>query len=209
MAGTEAAITPGVAGLPLPLVIASGRDSAGQAKFIVGLGEGSINAVLAPPKTLSSSSSFQSASGALGGAQPGIIVSVPTVLALLEGAGLDEDPTIAGLVPFLHSITNVYGGDQSLGSVERFKLVLGLHGARLRSRAARSRFRSSCSKTDARPNPVDAIVRERRFTARFDRVAADHGVAIADGEDAFDDRRSIVPLRAGRAIADSASVIAS
>ena len=129
VAGTEAAITTGVAGLPLPLVIASGRDSAGQAKFIVGLGEGSINAVLAPPKTLSASSSFQSASGALGGAQPGIIVSVPTVLALLEGAGLDEDPTIAGLVPFLHSITNVYGGDQSLGSVKRFKLVLGLHEA--------------------------------------------------------------------------------
>jgi hypothetical protein len=129
VAGTEAAITTGVAGLPLPLVIASGRDADGQAKFIVGLGDGSINAVLAPPKTLSAASSFGSASGALGGAQPGIIVSVPTVLALLEGAGLDEDPTIAGLVPLLHGITNVYGGDQSLGSVKRLKLVRGLHDA--------------------------------------------------------------------------------
>jgi hypothetical protein len=127
--GTEAAFTTGVSGLPLPLVIASGHDSAGHAKFIIGLGSGSINAVLAPPKALSGSSSFQTATGALGGAQPGIIVSVPTVLALLEGAGLDEDPTIAGLVPFLRSVTNVYGGDQSLGSVKRFKLVLGLHEA--------------------------------------------------------------------------------
>jgi hypothetical protein len=43
--------------------------------------------------------------------------------------GLSEDPTISGLVPFLHAVSAVYGGDQSLGSVERFKLLLGLHEA--------------------------------------------------------------------------------
>jgi hypothetical protein len=127
--GAEASITAGVKGLPLPLVIASGRDSAGQAKFVVGLGSDSVNTVLDPPKKLAGSNAYQAASGALGGAQPGLIVSVPTVLALLEGAGLAEDPTISGLVPFLHGISAVYGGDQSLGSVERFRMLLGLREA--------------------------------------------------------------------------------
>ncbi len=127
--GAEASATASVKGLPLLLVIAAGHDAAGQAKFVVGLGQSSVGAALSAAKLLSGSSSYQAASAGLGGAQPGLIVNVPTVLALLEGAGLAEDPTISGLTPFLRGITTVYGGDQTLGSVKRFKLVLGLHQA--------------------------------------------------------------------------------
>jgi hypothetical protein len=125
--GTEASFTASVTGLPLVLVVAAGEDSAGQAKFVIGLGPGSVGTALRPSSTLASASSYQSASQALGGAQPGIIASVPTILELLEGAGLAEDPTISTLLPVLRNVTTVTGGDQSLGTVRRFKLVVGLH----------------------------------------------------------------------------------
>jgi hypothetical protein len=124
--GAEASFTASVSGLPLLLVIAAGRDSAGTPKFVIGLGSSSVNAVLKPTATLAGSPSYSAASKALGGARPGIIVNVPTVLALLEGAGLTEDPTISGLVPFLSGVTTVYGGDETAGVIKRFKLVVGL-----------------------------------------------------------------------------------
>jgi hypothetical protein len=125
--GTEASFTASISGLPLLLVIGAGQNSAGQAKFIIGLGTSSVGAVLSPTSTLAHAASYSAASKALGGAQPGVLASVPTVLALLEGAGLSEDPSIAGLVPFLRGVTTVSGGDETVGAVKRFKLVLGLH----------------------------------------------------------------------------------
>jgi hypothetical protein len=126
-AGTEASVTASINGLPLLLVIAAGRDSAGQAKFVIGLGSSSVSAALDPANTLAGSSAAQSATKALGGARPGLIVSVPTVLELLEGAGLAEDPTISKLVPALRSVMTVSGGDQTVGAIRRFKLLIGLH----------------------------------------------------------------------------------
>jgi hypothetical protein len=125
--GTEASFTASVSGLPLLLVVAAGRDSAGQPKFVIGLGSNSVSAALNPTSTLSGSASYREATKALGGTQPGIIANVPTVLALLEGAGLAEDPTIGKLVPFLRGVTTVSAGDESAGTLRRFKLVVGLH----------------------------------------------------------------------------------
>ena len=51
--GTEAAIEAKIAGLPVTLVIADGRASNGQAKFVMGLGESSIQAALNPSSTMS------------------------------------------------------------------------------------------------------------------------------------------------------------
>jgi hypothetical protein len=129
--GTEAAVTVRLAGLPIALVIAAAHGASGQGKFVIGLGEASVAAALTPSSTLASSAAFTAAAASLGeGAQPSVILDVPTLLSLLEGVGLTEDPTISGFVPYQRSITTVAGGAHRLDTaVERFKLVLGLRPA--------------------------------------------------------------------------------
>lgn len=126
--GTTASIGARISGLPLPLVIAAGRDSSGQAKFVLGLGEAAVTAALSPSSTLGSSASHQAAETALGeSTQPNVILEFTTLISLLEGVGLTQDPTIAPLVPYLHSLTTLYGGGHQLtGEVDRYRLVLGL-----------------------------------------------------------------------------------
>jgi Protein of unknown function (DUF3352) len=126
--GTEASVGARLSGLPLVLDIADGRASNGQTKFVIGLGEPSVAAALNPSGTLSASASHSSAASVLGeGIQPSITVEVPTLLALLESAGLNEDPTISTLLPYLRSLTTIAGGGKSLpAGIERFRLVLGL-----------------------------------------------------------------------------------
>ena len=56
-----------------------------------------------------------------------MVLDFPTVLTLLEGIGLTEDPTISKFVPYLRAISTLSGGGRELGSeVQRFRLVLGL-----------------------------------------------------------------------------------
>ncbi len=95
---------------------------------MIGLSEASVAAALNPPSTLSSSASYSAASAALGeGFEPSLIVDFPTFLGLLEGVGLNEDPTISKFVPYLRTLTTLAGGGKSLGGgVERLRLVLGL-----------------------------------------------------------------------------------
>lgn len=131
IAGTDAAEAVHLSGLPVVLDIADGRDSAGNSKFVIGIGEQSVEAALKPSGTLSGATAYASASAALGeGIQPSLLVEFPTLLGLLEGVGLSEDPTIAPLVPYLRSLGTLSGGGKSLGDgIERFRLVLGLQGS--------------------------------------------------------------------------------
>jgi hypothetical protein len=131
IAGTDAAAAVHLSGLPVELDIANGRDSAGKTKFVIGLGEQSVEAALKQSETLSGATSFASAASALGeGIQPSVLVEFPTLLGLLEGVGLSEDPSIAPLVPYLQSLGTLSGGGKSLGGgIERFRLVLGLQGS--------------------------------------------------------------------------------
>ncbi|HKH79306.1 MAG TPA: hypothetical protein VJ996_04745, partial [Solirubrobacteraceae bacterium] len=126
--GTEAAVEAKLTGLPVTLVIADGRAADGQTKFVMGLGAASIQDALNPPSTMSGSSSYSAAQTALGeGIQPSIAVNFSTLLSLLEGVGLGEDPTVSKFVPYLRSSTTLSGGGKSLGGgVERLRLVLGL-----------------------------------------------------------------------------------
>ncbi len=129
--GTEAAVGARLSGLPVVLDIAAGRDAAGQAKFVLGVGEASVAAALRPSGTLSSATTRSAAARALGeGAQPSLMVNFPTLLGLLEGLGLTESPSISKFVPYLRSLSTLAGGGRDLGGeVERFKLVLGLQAA--------------------------------------------------------------------------------
>jgi len=126
--GTDAAISARLNGLPVELDIANGRGSDGQTKFVIGLGEASVQDALHPASTLSSAASSSVAAAALGeGARPSLTVDFPTLLNLLEGVGLSEDPSISKVIPYLRSLTTLAGGGKSLGGgIERYRLVLGL-----------------------------------------------------------------------------------
>jgi hypothetical protein len=128
IAGTEAAAAARLEGLPVVLDIAAGRNAAGQAKFVIGIGEASVQAALDPSSTMAQSAPSEAARSALGeGTQPSMILDVPTLLSLLEGVGLTEAPSISKFIPYLRSVTTLAGAGHSLGNeVERFKLVLGL-----------------------------------------------------------------------------------
>jgi Protein of unknown function (DUF3352) len=129
--GTDAAIAARLTGLPVVLDIADGRDASGHAKFVIGIGEQSVEAALSPTATMSGSAALGTSAAALGQSiQPSLIVEFPTLLGLLEGIGLSEDPTVSPFVPYLRSLTTLSGGGKSLGNgVERFRLVLGLQSA--------------------------------------------------------------------------------
>jgi len=129
--GTDAAISARVNGLPVELDIANGRGAGGQTKFVIGLGQASVQDALQPSSTLSSSSSYSAAQTALGeGSQPSVTVDFPTLLSLLEGVGLSEDASISKVVPYMRSLTTLSGGAKNLGGgIERFRLVLGLQPA--------------------------------------------------------------------------------
>ncbi len=131
IAGTEAAVGVRVSGLPIELDIAAGHNSSGQAKFVLGLGEASVTAALSPSSAFSGSPAYRSAASALGeGIQPSLSLEFPTLLSMLEGAGLSEDPTISKFVPYLRNLTTLAGGGHGLGGgVERYRLVLGLRQA--------------------------------------------------------------------------------
>jgi hypothetical protein len=126
--GTEAAQGVALTGLPLVLDIADGRASDGKSKFILGFGEASVEDALKPSSTMAGAETRSSASTALGeGIQPSIVFQVPTLLSLLEGIGLTEDPSISKFVPYLRAVATVSGGGRELGGeVERFRLALGL-----------------------------------------------------------------------------------
>jgi len=129
--GTEAAVGVALKGLPVVLDIADGRDSAGQTKFVLGFGEASVQAALAPQGTLAGAATRSAASAVLGaGTEPTLILDVPTLISLLEGVGLTEDPSISGFVPYLRALGTISGGGRELGAgVQRFRLVLGLQQA--------------------------------------------------------------------------------
>jgi hypothetical protein len=128
LAGTDAAISARVTGLPVVLDIANGRDAAGQTKFVLGVGEASIAAALDPQSTLAAAAPRAAAAAGLGeGIQPSLIVSFPTFLSLLETIGLDEDPSISKFIPYLRATTTLAGGGREVGGgIERFRLQLGL-----------------------------------------------------------------------------------
>jgi hypothetical protein len=126
--GVETAVAARLTGLPVVLDIAAGRDASGRSKFVIGIAEASVEAALNPSSTLASAAPYAAAGSALGeGIKPSVTVDFPTLLGLLEGIGLSEDPSISPFVPYLSSLTALAGGGKSLGGgIERFRLVLGL-----------------------------------------------------------------------------------
>jgi hypothetical protein len=128
VAGTDASSEVRLEQLPIALDIAAGRDSLGQAKLVLGLGEASVTAALHPTSTLGGIATAASAAAALGeGIKPSTIVQVPTLVSLLEAVGLTEDATIAPLIPYLRATSSVYAGSRDLGGgAQRLRVVIEL-----------------------------------------------------------------------------------
>jgi Protein of unknown function (DUF3352) len=126
--GTEAAIEAKVTGLPVTLVIADGKDSLGNPKFVIGLSSTSVLDALSPSSTISSSTTYTLTKSTLGeGLEPTLAVNMASLVSLLEGIGLSEDPSVVGLLPYLRASSSLSGGGKELGSgIERLRLVLSL-----------------------------------------------------------------------------------
>jgi Protein of unknown function (DUF3352) len=122
--GADTAVMVRAQGLPIVLDIASSAS-----KLVLGLGPASVSQALSPSTTLTGSSTYGSAASILGnGIQPSLIVDVPTVVGLLETLGLNNQPTIAKLFPYLQSISALTaGGVQKLSNgATRSRVVIGL-----------------------------------------------------------------------------------
>jgi hypothetical protein len=122
IAGTDAAVSLKLQGFPALIYIADG-----EGKFVLGLGESSVQGALSPSSTLSTSPSYASATSALGGGiEPSLIVEFPTLLGFLEGVGLAQSPGVSSLVPYFKSLGTLTAGATSQDGVQHFRMVVGL-----------------------------------------------------------------------------------
>ncbi|MGA9286236.1 MAG: DUF3352 domain-containing protein [Solirubrobacteraceae bacterium] len=125
--GADTAVSVKLEGFPAVIFVANGVGSNGQAKFVLGLGQQSVQGALAPSSTLSTSPAYTSATTALGGGiEPSLIVEFPTMLGFLEGLGLTQSPGVSNLVPYFKSLGTLTAGASGQGGVQHFKLVVGL-----------------------------------------------------------------------------------
>jgi hypothetical protein len=114
--GAQSALSVRVQGLPITLDM-----GAGAGKLVIGLGPESVQGALSPTGALSSSSLYGSASSSLGG-KPSVILDFPMALSLLEGLGIEENPSLAPTLGYLRSLGTLSGSVQGLGGA-----VLRLH----------------------------------------------------------------------------------
>jgi hypothetical protein len=120
--GTDAAISVKLQGFPAVIFVADGGG-----KFILGLGQQSVQGALTPSSTLSTSPAYATATSTLGsGIEPSLIVEFPTLLGFLEGVGLAQSESLAKILPYLKSLGTLTGGATSQAGVQHFRLVLGL-----------------------------------------------------------------------------------
>ncbi len=125
--GADSALSVKLEGFPAVIFVANGVGSNGQAKFVLGLGQQSVQGALAPSSTLSTSPAYTSATTALGGGiEPSLIVEFPTMLGFLEGLGLTQSPGVSNLVPYFKSLGTLTAGASGQSGVQHFKLVVGL-----------------------------------------------------------------------------------
>jgi hypothetical protein len=120
--GTDASISVKLQGFPAVIFVADGGG-----KFVLGLGQQSVQGALTPSSTLSTSPAYATATSTLGGGiEPSLIVEFPTLLGFLEGVGLAQSESLAKILPYLKSLGTLTAGATSQGGVQHFRVVLGL-----------------------------------------------------------------------------------
>lgn len=122
--GTDAAVLVKLPNFPLAVTIADG-----QGKFVLGLGQASVQEALNPQSTLAGSALYTNAEKALGGGiKPSAIAEFHTLSSLIESLGLSQTPGFSGIASALQPLSSLAaGGGQTLsGGVKRARLVLAL-----------------------------------------------------------------------------------
>ncbi len=122
--GTDAAVLVKLPNFPLAVTIADG-----QGKFVLGLGQASVQEALSPQSTLAGSTLYTNAEKALGGGiKPSAIAEFHTLSSLIESLGLSQTPGFSGIASALQPLSSLAaGGGQTLtGGVKRARLVLDL-----------------------------------------------------------------------------------
>jgi hypothetical protein len=123
LAGTDAGISVRGKTSPLTFDIVDG-----QGKFVIGLGDASVNAALHPTTTMAGAGAYATAQAALGGGiRPSLIMDFPSLLNLVEGIGAGSSPTFAAVKPYLQSLGTLAAGGQTAGSLHRSRVVLTVH----------------------------------------------------------------------------------
>ena len=109
---------------PLPFaVFIAGSDE----RVSIGLNPKALSDVAAPTDKLGDAGSFDSASSALGdGIRPSVLVDFPTVVQLLEGIGLGNNPDYKKAKPYLDAIGVISAGGKHEGDTSKARLAVGL-----------------------------------------------------------------------------------
>jgi hypothetical protein len=126
IAGTDAAVTVKLPNFPLALAIADG-----QGKFVIGLGEASVQEALNPQSTLAGSALYANAEKALGqGIKPSAAIEFHTLLGLIESLNLGQLPGFSGIASALQPLSSLAagGGESLAGGIKRARVVLALSG---------------------------------------------------------------------------------
>ena len=130
--GTDAAISARVNGLPVELDIANGAGAGGQTKFVIGLGEASVQDALKPSSTLVDRRLHEHRRRHARRRHPAERDSSnsPRCSRCSKGSASAKTRASPTSLPYLRSLTTLVGGGKSLGGgIERFRLVAGLQSS--------------------------------------------------------------------------------
>lgn len=117
----------GVAITPATVPLAIDVVSAGK-RFIVGLGDGSVNEALHPSGAFSGSAAFRTAASALGaGVQPVFVLDFGGALRLLQNLGQTNNASLARALPYLRAMRTFAIGVGHSGTQTLARVALGLN----------------------------------------------------------------------------------
>jgi hypothetical protein len=117
--GADAAFAIRVPGTPKPIVLARGSG-----KVVGAYGEAAAAEALAPDATLGDEEIYADAEEILG-AEPGLLVSMPAILSLVESAG-EADAEFERARPYLEAYTVIATGGTTEGDRARARVAAGL-----------------------------------------------------------------------------------
>jgi hypothetical protein len=122
VAGYDTAIEVRSTRFPVSLFIASSND-----RFSLGINPKALTDVLNPSAKLGDSSTYDTATKALGGdLKPVFILDTPTIVGLLETFGLSSNPTFAKVKPYLDAIGIITVGTAHDGDISRASFAVAL-----------------------------------------------------------------------------------
>ena len=120
--GYDNAIEIRLPGLPVAGVVAGSGE-----RLSIGLNREAVADVAAPRTKLGDEPSYAAAGKVLGsGIKPALIVDFPTVVQLLEGLGLGDNPQFKDAKPYLDAIGVIAAGATRSGDVSKARLAVQL-----------------------------------------------------------------------------------